>query len=102
MQIYEMPERHELAVGLHAYSFQNHFLYHPGFDAFSLIDRTIQYGLVGVNFSLNGQNFRSIGGTEPARLRAVGVAAKEAGLFIEADTCGTEFQHLSAMLLAAS
>lgn len=88
-------------IGLHSFSFEQHFLHQPGFDAFAFIDRAVELGVAGVHISMNGQNFRCAGGTDPGRLAAIAEAAAEAGLFVETDTSGTDPDHLAQMALAA-
>jgi len=88
-------------IGLHSFSFEHHFLHQPGFDAFAFIDRAVELGVAGVHISMNGQNFRCAGGTDPARLAAIAEAAAEAGFFVETDTSGTDPDHLAQMARAA-
>ena len=88
-------------IGLHTFSFEQHFLHQPGFDAFAFIDRAVALGVAGVHISMNGQNFRCAGGTDPARLEAIAEAASDAGFFVETDTSGTDPDHLATMALAA-
>ncbi len=88
-------------IGLHSFSFEHHFLHKPGFDAFEFIDRAVELGVGGVHISLNGQNFRCAGGTDPGRLAAIAEAAADAGLFVETDTSGTDPDHLAQLARAA-
>ena len=94
-----MPEM--VRIGLHSFSFEQHFLHKPGFDAFAFIDRAVELGVAGVHISMNGQNFRCAGGTDPVRLEAIAEAAGEAGLFVETDTSGTDPDHLAQLARAA-
>ncbi len=88
-------------IGLHTFCFEQHFLHQPGFDAFAFIDRAVDLGVAGVHISMNGQNFRCAGGTDPARLAAIAEAASDAGFFVETDTSGTDPDHLATMAMAA-
>ena len=88
-------------IGLHSYSFEYHFLHQPGFDAFAFIDRAVELGVAGIHISMNGQNFRCAGGTDPGRLAAIAETAAEAGFFVETDTSGTDPDHLTQMARAA-
>ena len=95
------PPPKTVRIGLHSFSFEHHFLHKPGFDAFEFIDRAVELGVAGVHISMNGQNFRCAGGTDPGRLAAIADAAADAGLFVETDTSGTSPDHLAQMARAA-
>ncbi len=91
---------HTVRLGLHSYSFENHFRYKTGFDAFAFIREAERLGLSGVHISMNDERYRWVGGTSPERLRAVGAAARERGMYLESDTSGTEPAHLARMIRA--
>lgn len=92
--------KHTVRLGLHSFSFENHFRYKTGFDAFAFIREAERLGLSGVHISMNDERYRWVGGTSPERLRAVGAAARECGMYMETDTSGTDPVHLVKMLRA--
>lgn len=87
-------------LGLHSFSYEYHFRHDPGFDAFAFIRRAADLGLAGVHISMNGFRFRCVGGTAAERLKAVGSAVRDEGMFLEADTSGTDPAHLADILEA--
>ena len=91
---------HTVRLGLHSYSFENHFRYKTGFDAFAFVREAERLGLSGVHISMNDERYRWVGGTSPERLRAVGAAARERGMYLETDTSGTDPAHLAKMMRA--
>jgi sugar phosphate isomerase/epimerase len=88
-------------LGLHSFSFEQHFLHKPGFDAFAFLAHADELGMAGVHLSINGYNFRCAGGTDPGRLAAIAEDAAGRGLFMETDTSGTDPEHLAAVARAA-
>lgn len=87
-------------LGLHSFSYEYHFRHDPGFDAFAFVRRAADLGVGGVHISMNGFRFRCVGGTSAERLRAVGAAVRDAGMFLETDTSGTDPGHLADILEA--
>jgi len=88
-------------LALHSFSYEQHFLHRPGFDAFAFLDRAEELGVAGVHISINGYSFRCAGGTDPGRLAAIADEAEARGMFVETDTSGTDPDHLAAMARAA-
>ncbi|MEO3417182.1 TIM barrel protein [Roseovarius sp. CAU 1744] len=90
-----------LQLGLHTYSFENHFRYAPGFDVFDFIRLARFLKLSGVHISMNDEHYRWVGGTSVEQLHRVGKAVRDAGLFLEVDTSGTDPAHLARVLKAS-
>ncbi len=87
-------------LGLHGFSFRHHFLRKPGFDAFAFIDAAARLGVCGVHISINDDRYRWAGGTSVEGLRAVGAAARQSGMYLEADTSGTDPARLAKLMHA--
>lgn len=91
----------ELDLALHTYSLLHTFRHRPGFDVFACIDLAAGRGFSGLNLSLNGPDWRHLGGKSPEHLARVRRHIEEFGLSLEIDTSGTEPGHLKTMLTAA-
>lgn len=94
-----MTSRH-VQLALHTYSFENHFRYKEGFDAFEFMRQAKHLGVAGVHISMNDENYRWVGGTSRQRLSDVGAAARELGLYLESDTSSTDPDHLTKLMHA--
>ena len=90
-----------IRLALHSFSFEQHFLHKPGFDAHAFLARASELGVSGVHISLNGHNFRCAGGTSPSRLAEIAADAHNRGLFVECDPSGTDPDHLVELAHAA-
>jgi sugar phosphate isomerase/epimerase len=88
-------------LALHTFSYEQHFLRKPGFDAHRFLARASERAMAGVHISLNGYQFRCAGGTDPERLEEIGADARERGFFVECDTSGTDPDHLAQLARAA-
>lgn len=88
-------------LALHTFSYEQHFLHKPGFDAHRFLAKASERAMAGVHISLNGYQFRCAGGTDPERLDEIGADARERGFFVECDTSGTDPDHLSQLARAA-
>ncbi|MBN34325.1 MAG: hypothetical protein CMM46_06020 [Rhodospirillaceae bacterium] len=87
-------------LALHTFSYEQHFLHMPGFDAHAFLAKASELGVAGVHLSLNGVNFRCAGGTSPERLAEIAADAHERDFFMECDTSGTDPDHLVSLARA--
>jgi sugar phosphate isomerase/epimerase len=90
-----------IKLALHTFSYEQHFLHKPGFDAHRFLAKASERAMAGVHISLNGYQFRCAGGTTPGRLEEIGADARERGFFVECDTSGTDPSHLAQLAKAA-
>ena len=85
-------------LAVHSFTMWHHFRHVPGFDAIAYIDLMESLGFTGINLSLNDENYRHLGGREPARMDRVRERLAKSGMSLEIDTSSTEPAHLRTLL----
>ena len=87
-----------MLLGLETFSYHLAFAYGK-MNVFDFIQRTAELGLDGVQINVEGHDLAHLGSDDPGFLREVRATIDGLGLFVELDTCDTNPDNLTRVLI---